>query len=203
MKFIGSTTIGKVVKLSLKRLQNLKNERNKKGIVSDLKNACRRSVWRVCTIGMLMASLSILFMGVAQALTNSGGGIEPVAQFHFEGNAEDSSGNGNNGTIIGATFVQGISGQALSFDGVNDYVKTNANINTLPLTIEAWVYPRSITGTGVNNKYIIDNDAGHNAHAIGIDDNRFMIVYHEGGLLSSVEHSTNTWYHVAGVWEQG
>ncbi|VVB95772.1 3',5'-cyclic adenosine monophosphate phosphodiesterase CpdA [uncultured archaeon] len=150
-----------------------------------------------------MASLSILFMGVAQALTNSGGGIEPVAQFHFEGNAEDSSGNGNNGTIIGATFVQGISGQALSFDGVNDYVKTNANINTLPLTIEAWVYPRSITGTGVNNKYIIDNDAGHNAHAIGIDDNRFMIVYHDGGLLSSVELSTNTWYHVAGVWEQG
>ncbi len=33
-----------------------------------------KKVWRFCTIGMLMASLSILLMGVAQALTNSGGG---------------------------------------------------------------------------------------------------------------------------------
>jgi len=34
----------------------------------------------------------------------------------------DNSGNGNHGTIYGATPVAGISGKALSFDGVNDYV---------------------------------------------------------------------------------
>lgn len=193
--------------MSLKWLQSLKNERdkNRKGIVigRDIKNACMKNVWRVCIVGMLMAPYSILFMGMAQALTNSSDDIGQVAQFHFDGNATDSSGYGNHGTIFGATFVQGISGQALSFDGMDDYVKTNANINILPLTMEAWVYPRSITGTGINNKYIIDNDAGNNAHAIGIDNNRFMIVYHDGVLLSSVELSSNTWYHVAAVWEQG
>ncbi len=54
-------------------LQSLKNERNQK-IVSYIKNTCIKKVWRVCTIGMLMASLAVLFIGVAQALTNSGGG---------------------------------------------------------------------------------------------------------------------------------
>lgn len=35
----------------------------------------------------------------------------------------DSSGQGNNGTNNGATWVTGKSGPALSFDGVNDYVQ--------------------------------------------------------------------------------
>ena len=37
--------------------------------------------------------------------------------------AYDYSGNGNNGTLInGPTWVDGILGKALEFDGVNDYV---------------------------------------------------------------------------------
>ena len=35
----------------------------------------------------------------------------------------DSSGNGNNGTIYGATWTDGISGTALTFNGVDDYVE--------------------------------------------------------------------------------
>ncbi len=62
--------------------------------------------------------------------------------------AEDSSGNGNNGTIIGATWVDGKKGSALSFDGIDDYVEIPHDALLSPntaLTIEAWVNPASNT----------------------------------------------------------
>ena len=49
-----------------------------------------------------------------------------VAWYPFNGNANDESGNGNNGTVYGATLTTdrfGNSGKAYSFDGVNDYIK--------------------------------------------------------------------------------
>jgi len=58
----------------------------------------------------------------------------------------DNSGNSNGGTIYGASWVNGISGKALSFDGVNDYVDVTISNPVLPLgdnshTIEAWIKP--------------------------------------------------------------
>jgi len=66
-----------------------------------------------------------------------------VAYWSFDegsGNiAYDSSGNGNHGTIYGAKWTQGKFGQALSFDGVDDYVDTTAINITGPITITLWV----------------------------------------------------------------
>ncbi|MCZ7357299.1 MAG: PKD domain-containing protein [Candidatus Methanoperedens sp.] len=77
-------------------------------------------------------------------LQQQGNGL--VAEYHFDGDAKDSSGNGNDGTIYGnATFVQGVSGQALRFDGVDDYVKKiSANgvpQGRNPITISFWTKP--------------------------------------------------------------
>ena len=50
-----------------------------------------------------------------------------VAEWHFDEGAgsvlADSSGNGNDGAIYGATWTEGVSGSALSFDGNGDYVE--------------------------------------------------------------------------------
>ncbi len=64
-----------------------------------------------------------------------------VAEWHFDGSAQDTSGSGNNGTINGATFVQGISGQALSFDGVDDMVVVphSSSLSLEKYTMEAWI----------------------------------------------------------------
>ena len=61
--------------------------------------------------------------------------------------ASDSSGAANHGTVREAQFVAGRFGNALSFDGVNDWV-TVADSASLDLsntmTLEAWVNPRTV-----------------------------------------------------------
>ena len=64
------------------------------------------------------------------ALVGLSGGVQAqcdeglVAEWHFDEGAgsilKDSSGNGNDGVIYGATWVDGKYGEALSFDGVDD-----------------------------------------------------------------------------------
>jgi hypothetical protein len=76
----------------------------------------------------------------------------PCLIFHFnDGSAStalDSSGNGNNGKINGATntYVDDRFGSALSFDGVNDYV--NSSLNTAitgDVTISLWMKNDNVT----------------------------------------------------------
>ena len=67
---------------------------------------------------------------------------DTVAYWSFDGTAEDRSGNGNDGELFnGPVYVDGFLGNALQFDGVNDYF-----ISTFPLpaggfTIEYWIKP--------------------------------------------------------------
>lgn len=73
-------------------------------------------------------------------------------------NVTDSSGQGNNGDLVGATTtVPGVFGQALQFNGTNQYVDipTNASLNAYPITITAWFKSAIFTGnfTGIVNKY--------------------------------------------------
>jgi hypothetical protein len=55
----------------------------------------------------------------------------------------DRSGQGNNGGFIGGSTSSaktiGKLGQALKFDGVDDYIQTPFNQTLLPATITAWV----------------------------------------------------------------
>jgi hypothetical protein len=58
-----------------------------------------------------------------------------VGWWPFSGNAIDSSGNGNNGTVNSATLTtdrNGVANRAYSFDGVDDYI--NITNNVLPTT---------------------------------------------------------------------
>ena len=51
-----------------------------------------------------------------------------VAYYPFNGNADDASGNGNNGTVNGATLTTdrfGNVGKAYSFDGISNYIGTS------------------------------------------------------------------------------
>ena len=65
-----------------------------------------------------------------------------VAYYPFNGNANDESGNGNNGTVNGATLTSdrfGNSGKAYSFDGISNYIQTlNSGPTGTGITVSYW-----------------------------------------------------------------
>ena len=130
-----------------------------------------------------------------------------VGLWHFdegEGTiAVDSSGNGNNGTIYGATRTEGKFGSALHFDGSDDYLQVFHQESlsvTGEITIMAWV---KTTGTNSYSR-IASKKNGHYAQ------DGYELLYCPdililGGLpdfdyaVGSGYSPDGEWHHIAGV----
>lgn len=76
-----------------------------------------------------------------------------VGWWPFNGNANDESGNGNNGTVNGVTLTSdrfGHADKAYSFDGIDDWIQVENqelfNFNNR-FTINAWINTNSNSGT--------------------------------------------------------
>jgi len=128
--------------------------------------------------------------------------------------ASDSSGNGNDGTIYGATWTSNaVSGKALSFDGANDYVSVSPSVlpETSAFSITAWIkadafimtqggYPtifsRSTTGDYSGELYIVVNTTQDNTL-------RIMLITNEGrvDLNGSTSLKPYTWYFIVTVYD--
>jgi hypothetical protein len=55
-----------------------------------------------------------------------------VAYYSFDGNANDQSGNGHDGSVNGATLTTdrfGTPNSAYSFDGIDDYISPTFTVN--------------------------------------------------------------------------
>jgi hypothetical protein len=79
-----------------------------------------------------------------------------VGWWPFNGNANDESGNGNNGTVNGATLTtdrNGNANQAYSFDGLNDYISATPTLPTgsAPRTVCCWF--KTIAGSIPTSQY--------------------------------------------------
>jgi hypothetical protein len=83
--------------------------------------------------------ISLMFAGLSYSKIDEGSIIGMWLFDEGEGDvAEDSSGNGNSGTLMnGPKWVEGKFGEALEFSGAGDYVDTGLNSNNLtsPITI--------------------------------------------------------------------
>lgn len=93
-----------------------------------------------------------------------------VAHYEFEGNANDSSGNGNHGIEYGGvSYMSGVIGQAGSFDGVDDYISVSHNsIFNLSnsFTISVWV---KISSDAPDSIRIIDKASGGTCNGWNFD----------------------------------
>ncbi|MFW0837851.1 MAG: DUF2341 domain-containing protein [Candidatus Komeilibacteria bacterium] len=104
------------------------------------------------------------------------GGAAPIAYWDFEegsgSTAYDKSGNGYNGSIVGAAYDLGKNGWGLDFNGTSDYVSTGFTGSFADMTQEFWIYLPSDFDNTVRNEVIgVDWTAGDRAthFAIGWD----------------------------------
>ena len=92
-----------------------------------------------------------------------------VGWWPFNGNANDESGNGNNGTVNGATLTNdrnGVANNAYSFDGVNDNISAGNYNLTVDYTLSFWCYLNTSNfqypiGLGINNNNTVDLYKGY------------------------------------------
>jgi len=136
-----------------------------------------------------------------------------VAYYPFNGNVGDSSGNGNHGTVVGATLTNdriGNPNSCYSFDGINNEITIDNNslFTFTNFSISCWVLksPNSIYMPGIISKctslnsgwYLITNTPR-------IDSLTF------GGALSNGNYFNafgpklinDLWYHIACVYSNG
>ncbi|MCX5644264.1 MAG: LamG domain-containing protein, partial [Phycisphaerae bacterium] len=136
-----------------------------------------------------------------------------VALYALDGNANDGSGKGNNGTVNGTgLWVPGKINQALQFNGTSTYVDcgSGASLNlTDAVTITAWV---KMDFTGGDRKIAGNQDLVTGGYKFGVYTNNMA----EFEIRTSANASTlnrnsaggtalqqGVWYHVAGVYSKG
>ncbi len=88
-----------------------------------------------------------------------------VGWWPFNGNANDESGNGNNGAVNGATLTTdrfGNTSKAYSFDGINNWIQVEDASTLRPgyLTLASWVYANNNAENPIITKTRIGNPNG-------------------------------------------
>jgi hypothetical protein len=137
-----------------------------------------------------------------------------VGYWPFCGNANDESGNGNNGTVNGATLAEdrfGNAGSAYSFDGVDDYITANASTaldasSYSEITLSAWVNTAEFSPTGSASKIITHtsiDDPNVQQYALSVQHDSALYFlagtgqFEANGInVSSPVLFTNQWQHV-------
>jgi hypothetical protein len=168
-------------------------------------------------LGLVLAGCSLL-SNIGQAPATEQGGItyltkamlspdDLVGLWHFDGDAKDSSGDANDGTVHGTpAYVDSPMGQALSFDGVGDYVEVVSDPSIMPatLTVEAWIQPGKI---GARQSIVSKWDGGgHASYSLELTPtNKFLFYLHNGTttqyIIGTTTVTSGTWYHVAGTYD--
>ncbi len=116
--------------------------------------------------------------------------------------ATDSSGNSNNGVLFNSpVFTVGQMGNAVSLNGVNQYVQVSptSGLNlSNAITLAAWVNPTDLSSyRNVVNK----GAAGSRGFGMNIISGALNFVNVGGAdVTSTVTLSTNAWQHIAITW---
>ena len=120
----------------------------------------------------------------------------------------DASGSGNTGSLVnGPVWTAGRIGQAVSLDGVDDYVNVPhvATLDPFPLSVAGWVQTSTTTGIkGFLNKYV---PGSYNGYQIFFNNGDLCAwylrdtadyVYDGGGCtMKASGYNNGQWHHVA------
>ena len=154
---------------------------------------------------VVVVSVFVIIGVVAYFLTNG----EVVAYWKFDEGSEniayDSSGNGNHGTIYGATWTEGKIGGALYFGGYNYVLVPNSPSLEITdeLTLEAWIKVLYSADSTILTKRYRFSEVGYGLHFWGpermVSFNVGASMY-EGLETREISLELDKWYHIAGTY---
>jgi hypothetical protein len=159
------------------------------------------------TVSMLTLAIGLAVNGYSQSFLTNG----LVAYYPFNGNANDASGNGNNGTAHGATLTTdrfGYTNQAYSLNGTSAYILVpNAPANNVAaqFTISFWMNPKPGYGTPFQNNIPIvckwgGGGAGNASYEVGVTSMGQLYVAMCDPTQTT--QATDTSVTTTGVWHQ-
>jgi len=134
------------------------------------------------------------------------------AYYPFNGDAADASGNGNDGALNGGpTFATGEDGQAISLDGIDDFVDCgdDPSLNiTGAVTVTAWI---KLAGPAADMKVGGNQDGTTGGYKMSIYSDKVEFEIRTAGNAAVLNRSAaggtvlepDVWYHVAGVYSEG
>jgi hypothetical protein len=160
--------------------------------------------------------LSIMLMFPPRASSAVSG---PVGYWKFDegfgATASDNSGNGNTGTLNGPTWVEGVSGSALSFDGVDDYVSVPTSssiaVQGTQVSLECWIKPATNLDSSLSHVVCIIDKGDEYAFLLNPSEYGriwFAVILQPGpainwqGVTTITDHwIAGTWYHLTGTYD--
>ena len=143
-----------------------------------------------------------------------------VGYWPFNGNANDESGNGNNGTVNGATLTTdrfGVISKAYSFDGVDDQIdiQNSNNLNfTNTFTISIWHNDRTLNfqsvtqgkqgflvskvASGTSDGYwFVSQNNNTGPFSCNTPNKTMNVAFYQGGSTSPIQCiDTLTWHNI-------
>ena len=159
---------------------------------------------------MLSALFALFSLSVFAQIPNYVPANGLVGWWPFNGNANDESGNGNNGTVNGATLASdrfGNSNQAHNFDGLSNEISiTNPLLNLgVDFTISCWMSSSDITKI----QQCLFNSISHTGFAVELNNENIppnKIMYGVGNSVAfwdliyaqgtANNYQNSIWYHV-------
>jgi prepilin-type N-terminal cleavage/methylation domain-containing protein len=137
-------------------------------------------------------------------------GLDLRGSWPFNGRALDRSGWNNHGTLHNFTpttgdWVPGVIGEALRFDGVDDFVKVpnHPNLNPTSITIEIWYFPHNALTTITQNQirkegsYLIQHSMAAGRLRPHVWTGGIFRVMEADGYFTA----NNIWYHIIMTYE--
>jgi hypothetical protein len=134
-----------------------------------------------------------------------------VGYWPFTGNANDVSGNGNNGNVNDASLTidrYGNANKAYDFDGINDFIEI-ASLNVTNLSISAWVNVDTFsTNSSGGFGGIVSTLFGpfYTGYELRIDETGFstFVMGGNGSWYHNTDNNSiqlNAWYHLVATWD--
>ena len=133
-----------------------------------------------------------------------------VAFYPFSGNADDASGNSNNGTVIGGAALApdrfGNVDSAYSFDGTSGYIEIPDSVHfnfNQPITLTAWIYLNDNGQGGIVGQWGYGG-SGPDAFLLSVTDAKLRLTLPQPGLydlISTSDLNLNQWLFVSVVYD--